>query len=69
MAPSSGSSNLNAVESVEDYWAIIIPLALAVNMPDKAFKHQAQLKAYTLGHLNSFCAMCSNQIINSVQDG
>ena len=32
------------VENIESYWAIIIPLAFAVNTPDKAFKRQAQLK-------------------------
>ena len=32
------------MESIESYWAIIIPLAFAVNTPNKAFKRQAQLK-------------------------
>jgi hypothetical protein len=36
--------NIFYVESIESYWAIIIPLAFAVNTPDKAFKRQAQLK-------------------------
>ncbi|GMI34892.1 hypothetical protein TeGR_g1821 [Tetraparma gracilis] len=36
--------NFFYVEDIESYWAIIIPLAFAVNTPDKAFKRKAQLK-------------------------
>ncbi|GMI24037.1 hypothetical protein TeGR_g11498, partial [Tetraparma gracilis] len=36
--------NILYVKNIESYWAIIIPLAFAVNTPDKAFKRKAQLK-------------------------